>query len=78
MANPKLELSADEILAQVGTSKLHLMSYNWSDIRWQFTLFVVEFVVFVPIQLVNKSETLWGPDAATFNPERWLFSEKDK
>jgi cytochrome P450 len=34
--------------------------------------------VFVPIQFVNKSETLWGPDAATFDPGGWLASEKDK
>ena len=34
--------------------------------------------VFVPIQFVNKSETLWGPDAVTFNPGRWLAPEKDK
>ena len=26
---------------------------------------------------INKSESLWGPDAKRFNPERWLPSEKN-
>jgi len=34
--------------------------------------------IFVPIRFVNKSEALWGPDAATFDPGRWLAPEKDQ
>lgn len=26
---------------------------------------------------INKSESLWGPEAAKFNPDRWLPSEKN-
>ena len=29
----------------------------------------------IPIAGVNKSETLWGPDAAKFDPGRWLVSD---
>ena len=28
--------------------------------------------VTVPIRCVNCSETIWGPDAKIFNPQRWL------
>ena len=31
----------------------------------------------IPIAGVNKSETLWGPDAAKFNPSRWLLSDDE-
>ena len=26
---------------------------------------------------INKSESLWGPDARKFNPDRWMPSEKN-
>ena len=29
----------------------------------------------IPIAGINKSEALWGPDAAKFDPGRWLISE---
>ena len=29
-------------------------------------------IIRVPIIGVNRSEALWGPDAATFDPTRWL------
>ena len=29
----------------------------------------------IPIAGVNKSEALWGPDAAKFDPGRWLVSD---
>ena len=32
-------------------------------------------VVRIPMAGVNKSETLWGPDAAKFDPGRWLASD---
>lgn len=28
--------------------------------------------VFMPILLMNRLESIWGPDAASFNPERWF------
>jgi len=32
--------------------------------------------VIVPIRALNCSETLWGPDALEFLPERWMDNEK--
>ena len=29
----------------------------------------------IPIAGINRSEALWGPDAGTFDPARWLVSE---
>jgi len=40
------------------------------------SLFVREgTVVRIPLGGVNISETLWGPDAGTFDPGRWLNGE---
>ncbi|KAF7331244.1 hypothetical protein MKEN_00001400 [Mycena kentingensis (nom. inval.)] len=34
-------------------------------------------VVTVSIRCMNRSPAFWGPDAAQFNPERWLTFERD-
>ncbi len=28
--------------------------------------------VFIPIQAINSDPAIWGPDAADYNPDRWL------
>lgn len=32
----------------------------------------------IPIASINRSEAVWGPDVATFDPARWLFSEEER
>ena len=32
----------------------------------------------VPVAGVNRSEALWGADAGTFDPGRWLVSDDDE
>ncbi|EJU05909.1 cytochrome P450 [Dacryopinax primogenitus] len=33
--------------------------------------------IFIPIRVVNRSTSLWGPDAGEFRPERWLREVPD-
>jgi cytochrome P450 len=32
-------------------------------------------LIHIPILEMNRSTDVWGPDAAAFNPERWLQSK---
>ncbi|OJT07496.1 hypothetical protein TRAPUB_1681 [Trametes pubescens] len=34
-------------------------------------------IISIPIQALNKNTDVWGPDAETFNPERWARAETD-
>jgi cytochrome P450 len=32
-------------------------------------------MIYIPILEMNRNAEVWGPDAASFNPERWLQSK---
>lgn len=31
----------------------------------------------IPMHMMNRSTSVWGPDAREFNPERWLNHRED-
>ncbi|TYJ53845.1 hypothetical protein B9479_005532 [Cryptococcus floricola] len=35
-------------------------------------------LLFIPVRAVNTSPTLWGPDAESFNPSRFLDDDRDR
>lgn len=35
-------------------------------------------VVSVPSYHIHRNEAIWGPDAATFRPERWIEASGEK
>jgi cytochrome P450 len=43
------------------------------------SLFVMKgTTIDIPLARVNSAEALWGPDAGTFDPGRWLGPEDEK
>ncbi|KAF2832777.1 cytochrome P450 [Ophiobolus disseminans] len=53
-------------------SNMSLPRKTMSDVRWGEAVIPKGTMVLINAQAGNHDTDYWGPDAATFNPERWL------
>ncbi|EOA81969.1 uncharacterized protein SETTUDRAFT_165506 [Exserohilum turcica Et28A] len=58
-------------------SNMSLPRKTMSDVRWGDAVIPKGTMVLINAQAGNHDTDYWGPDAATFNPERWLTSPVD-
>ncbi|KAH7096068.1 cytochrome P450 [Paraphoma chrysanthemicola] len=53
-------------------SNMSLPRKTMTDVRWEEAVIPKGTMVLINAQAGNHDIDYWGPDAATFNPERWL------